>query len=145
MCSTFHVNADRTQLGFVFLATYYGPKLPREGWSVDAYAGKNVEITSGTGAGQVRNVLSNTAEILTVDRAWTTNPDATSVYKVIKVNTLLFDRDGTGNDQILFTFSKFRIHRAVAPTRLDGVTNVDLLWSAKGLARCISRDAVAAY
>ncbi|NOR84698.1 hypothetical protein GQ473_01130 [archaeon] len=116
-----------------------------EGWSVDAYAGKNVEITSGTGAGQVRNVISNTSEILTVNTAWTTNPDATSVYKVVKVCTLLFDRDGTGNDQVLFTFSKFRMHGAVAPTRLDGVTNVDIVWTAKGFAQLVARDAITAY
>lgn len=116
-----------------------------EGWTIDAYAGKNVEITAGTGKGQIRNVISNTAEILTVNTAWTTNPDATSVYKVVKVCTLLFDRDGTGNDQILFTYSKFRVRGGVPPTRLEGVTNVDFVWSAKGFAQLVSRDSIAAY
>ena len=47
-------------------------------WS-NAY---QVRITGGTGAGQVRRIASNTATVLTVTSAWTTNPDATSVYSI---------------------------------------------------------------
>ncbi|MCK5281876.1 MAG: hypothetical protein KAK00_00540 [Nanoarchaeota archaeon] len=61
-------------------------------------------------------------------------------------NTLLFDRDGTGDDQILFTFSGLIIHKGVAPTKLEGgATNVDLIWTAYGFTSVVSRDAVAVY
>jgi len=59
-------------------------------------------------------------------------------------NTFLFDRDGTGDDQLLITFSNFIIHQAVAPTTLDGVTNVDIIWTADS-ATLISRDDITAY
>lgn len=61
-------------------------------------------------------------------------------------NTLLFDRDGTGNDQILFTFTGLIIHKGVAPTKLEGgATNVDLVWTAYGFTSVVSRDAVTTY
>jgi hypothetical protein len=48
--------------------------------TVGGWAGGFVEIVSGTGAGQCRRISSNTATQITVARAWTTNPDNTSVY-----------------------------------------------------------------
>lgn len=50
-------------------------------WTVNTYANYQVRIISGTGAGQIRVITSNTATTLTVP-AWTTNPDATSVYTI---------------------------------------------------------------
>jgi hypothetical protein len=52
----------------------------------DAY---QVRIVSGTGAGQVRSIASNTGTTLTV-ATWTTTPDATSVYSI------------EGNDDFLY-------------------------------------------
>lgn len=115
------------------------------GWTIDAYAGKNVEITAGTGKGQVRYIVSNTADTLTIAPAWTTNPSTDSVFKIVKVNTLLFDRDGTGNDQILFTFYDFYYIGAIPPTNLEGVTSVDLVWAARGFSRIVSRDDISQY
>lgn len=51
-------------------------------WPTNAYANAQVRIVSGTGAGQVRTVASNTATTLTVSAAWTVTPDATSVYSI---------------------------------------------------------------
>jgi hypothetical protein len=45
----------------------------------DAY---QVRITSGTGAGQIRAIASNTGTVITTASAWTVNPDATSVYVI---------------------------------------------------------------
>ncbi|MFQ5926676.1 MAG: putative Ig domain-containing protein [Terriglobia bacterium] len=45
--------------------------------------GRLVEIVAGTGAGQVRRIVSNTATTLTVDAPWDTVPDATSVFRVV--------------------------------------------------------------
>ena len=41
-----------------------------------------VRITAGTGAGQIRGIVSNTATTLTVASNWTVNPDATSQYSI---------------------------------------------------------------
>lgn len=51
-------------------------------WEVNLFARRMVAIVSGTGAGQYRYVVSNTATILTVDAAWTINPDTTSEYEI---------------------------------------------------------------
>jgi len=51
-------------------------------WTADECKGLWVNIVSGTGKGQRRLIASNTQYILTVTTAWTTNPDATSVYAI---------------------------------------------------------------
>jgi hypothetical protein len=51
-------------------------------WTVNQWSNSQVRITAGTGAGQVRTIASNTATVLTVSSAWTTTPDATSVYSI---------------------------------------------------------------
>jgi hypothetical protein len=51
-------------------------------WTVNQWTNSQVRITSGTGAGQVRTIASNTATALTVSAAWTVTPDATSVYSI---------------------------------------------------------------
>ena len=51
-------------------------------WTVNQWTNYQVRITSGTGVGQVRTIASNTATVLTVSTAWTTTPDATSVYAI---------------------------------------------------------------
>ena len=47
--------------------------------------GCKIKITSGTGALQMRRITGyvNSTKVVTVDRAWTTNPDNTSVYSVV--------------------------------------------------------------
>lgn len=51
-------------------------------WTVNQWTNYQVRITGGTGIGQVRTIASNTATVLTVGTAWTTTPDATSVYAI---------------------------------------------------------------
>jgi hypothetical protein len=51
-------------------------------WTVNQWTNYQVRIVSGTGAGQIRTIASNTATVLTTSAAWTTNPDATSVYSI---------------------------------------------------------------
>ena len=50
-------------------------------WTVNQWTNYQVRIVSGTGAGQIRAIASNTANTLTV-ATWTTTPDATSVYTI---------------------------------------------------------------
>lgn len=59
-------------------------------WATNQWANSQVHIVSGTGAGQVRTIASNTGTTLTVSAAWTTTPDATSVYHI------------EGNDDFLY-------------------------------------------
>jgi len=50
-------------------------------WALNQWANSQVRIVSGTGAGQIRIVTSNTATTLTVP-TWTVTPDATSQYVI---------------------------------------------------------------
>lgn len=52
-------------------------------YTTDEHANRALVITAGTGSGQHRVIASNTATALTVSAAWDTNPDATSVYKIV--------------------------------------------------------------
>ena len=49
-------------------------------WATNTWATMQVRITSGTGAGQIRTVASNTATVLTTATAFTVAPDASSSY-----------------------------------------------------------------
>ena len=51
-------------------------------WTTNQWTNYQVRIVSGTGAGQIRNVASNTGTVITTSAAWTTQPDATSVYSI---------------------------------------------------------------
>ena len=59
-------------------------------------------------------------------------------------NTLLIDRDGSGDDQLVVTFTNLVIHKGVAPTSLEGVTNVDLIWTADSIS-AVARDLISTY
>jgi hypothetical protein len=48
----------------------------------DALAGRVVEITGGTGSGQSRTIVANTADTLTLESDWETAPDDTSTYGI---------------------------------------------------------------
>ena len=52
-------------------------------WATNQWANwAQVRIVSGTGAGQIRTIASNTGTVLTTATAWATQPDATSVYSI---------------------------------------------------------------
>jgi len=51
-------------------------------WTENIWANYAVKITSGTGAGQIRQILSNTATDLTLATDWITQPDTTSTYAI---------------------------------------------------------------
>ena len=44
--------------------------------------GKFVRIIEGSGAGEVREITAHTGSELTIDSAWDTTPDSTSLYEV---------------------------------------------------------------
>jgi RHS repeat-associated protein len=49
-------------------------------WMPNQWEGRTVLIVSGTGSGQLRTIVANSAHQLTVSQPWATAPDATSVY-----------------------------------------------------------------
>jgi len=51
-------------------------------WTTNQWANYQVRIVSGTGAGQIRTIASNTATVITTSAAWATQPDNTSVYSI---------------------------------------------------------------
>lgn len=59
-------------------------------WTTNQWSNSQVKIVSGTGAGQIRTIASNTGTTLTVSAAWTVTPDATSIYHI------------EGNDDFLY-------------------------------------------
>lgn len=74
------------------------------GWTVNQYANHDVEILSGTGAGQRRRIASNDATTLTLAGAvagatrtgpWGTTPDATSVFVIKPSSDFVYYQPGT--------------------------------------------------
>lgn len=63
-------------------------------WPTNCWAYSNIVITAGTGAGQTRNIASNTNTVITVTSAWAANPDNTSVYRIEAVETFLSNKAG---------------------------------------------------
>lgn len=59
-------------------------------WTVNQFANFQVRITAGLGAGQVRQIVSNTATAITVSVAWTITPDATSQYAIEGSDDVLY-------------------------------------------------------
>ncbi|MFA5376034.1 MAG: hypothetical protein WC455_09845 [Dehalococcoidia bacterium] len=53
-----------------------------QSWTVNAYAGKILVLTTGTGAGQSRYISSNTATRIVVGQNWVTNPVAGTGYMI---------------------------------------------------------------
>lgn len=51
--------------------------------TVDAHIDRFVLITNGTGKGQARRILSNTATTFTLYQNWETTPDGTSKFRVV--------------------------------------------------------------
>lgn len=51
-------------------------------WVANRYANYAVRILFGTGAGQLRRIISNTTTALTINTGWNILPDSTSVYSI---------------------------------------------------------------
>ncbi|HXG30003.1 MAG TPA: phage tail sheath family protein [Thermodesulfobacteriota bacterium] len=77
----------------------------------DAYNGMRIEITGGTGSGQVRTITDydGATFVATVDSPWTTVPDNTSTYRIIPTLVLAdyqrADTDQPGNRKGLTGFA----------------------------------------
>ena len=69
----------------------------------DTVIGHYIVLTGGTGSGQYREVRNyvNTTKVVTVNSAWTTNPDATSTYLVISLHRKLWPLDKVTDHTVL--------------------------------------------
>lgn len=59
-------------------------------WTTNQWTNSIIIITAGTGAGQEREISSNTNTQITVSTNWTVTPDATSVYKICANDKYLY-------------------------------------------------------
>ncbi len=57
-------------------------------WTTNAYSGQMLHLTGGTGSGQYRKILSNTATALTIEATWATNPSTDTTYEIVNPGTL---------------------------------------------------------
>ena len=51
-------------------------------WGTNMWSNYQIRIKSGTGAGQIRTITSNTGTVITVSTTWAINPDSTSTYAI---------------------------------------------------------------
>lgn len=73
-------------------------------WTVNQFAGMYVYLTAGTGNGQAAGyIVSNTATQLTIKSAWTTAPDATSVYRIVNNAMTVEGTHPTANGHLLMS------------------------------------------
>jgi hypothetical protein len=93
--SHLYLNGDR---GLATSATAASLEDADKAWAADQWAGAWVRIVKGKGAGQARQILSNSAIELVVT-AWDQTPDATSEY-VIYSTDLWHDISPTSGDLI---------------------------------------------
>ncbi len=106
------------------------------GWSVNAYIGFVVKITSGTGSGQTKTILENSATTLNVDGRWDTAPDATSVYAIYPKVPAVICNNGTDatfkvigvTATTLSGLPKFT-SQVVIGSRLWGIVGTKIYWS----------------
>src|SRR5437879_4299574 len=70
-------------------------------WPTNQWAGATVIITGGTGTGQTRTVVSNTAKQLTISGNWTTIPNSTSSYTVRLSGAIIAVDPSSGAQSVL--------------------------------------------
>jgi hypothetical protein len=63
------------------------------GWTVNAYRNKFIEITGGTGSGQIRVIDANTSEVITIVGRWDTVPSTDSTFVVYTIDTVITAAD----------------------------------------------------
>lgn len=80
----FYIDNDDAEIGLATGPGIYNNTLEdtTKLWTTNEWCDKDVTISSGTGSGQVRTIISNTSTSFDVSGDWTKNPDSTSVYHI---------------------------------------------------------------
>jgi len=87
--STYEVVAGKVmEEGAVHSADGTSLSVKDPSFTANEFAGLTVKIVTGPGAGQLRQVSSNTTTKIVVGESWDTNPDNTSTFEVIDFNTI---------------------------------------------------------
>lgn len=83
----------------------------------DSYKGCEVQIIGGTGAGQTRKITDHngTTKTITVESAWSTNPDSTSVFVISQLGKFprVVDRFGNSSGSRYYYVIPEAVKRAV--------------------------------
>jgi len=59
-------------------------------WGTNQWKSCVLEITSGTGAGQSKQIISNTNTVITIVGTWSTQPNGTSGYRIVSPSALIY-------------------------------------------------------
>lgn len=70
-----------------------------QAWTENQWAGHFLLLKTGTGAGQIKKIVSNTATVLRVDDEWDINPDGTTTYAIQDVEEVVILANGTDAPQ----------------------------------------------
>lgn len=100
--SVFRVETRNDQTADVFSNTTIGNSTLT--MTDDEFINFLVEIVGGTGQGQSRAITTNDATTLTVDPPWTTDPDGTSIFRVLLPNGTPSQRAAINADGSLVAF-----------------------------------------
>ena len=115
------------------------------------YQSQTVTITSGTGAGQQRTIsdYNPTTRTLTVSSAWTTVPDATSVYTIGKPQTteegaisVVFSIPG---DTFRVGEKHFRLIDVQTGLVESSVTNGDATFFSQGVVQTVQEQSISVF
>lgn len=73
------------------------------GWTADEFnEDYSVYVVSGTGSGQIRDIIDNDTDTITVGTDWDTNPDSTSTFEIFYAPKQTETVTGSGTD-VIFT------------------------------------------
>jgi len=105
----------------------------------DAYNGMYIEITEGTGKGQVRKITdyAGSSKEATVDSDWGTTPDTTSVYKLCWFEPLTGGSEGTDTKLDLADYTRTDTNEPGKRKGLSGLAEIDeisIVYSPNALA-----------
>ena len=105
----------------------------------DAYYGMCIEITEGTGKGQVRKIkdYEGGSKVATVDSDWGTTPDTTSVYKLCWFEPLTGGSEGTDTKLDLADYTRTDTNEPGKRKGLSGLAEIDeisIVYSPNALA-----------
>jgi hypothetical protein len=80
-----------------------------QSWTLNQFTGGAVQITSGTGSGQIRRIATNSATQLELNWPWGTIPDATSQYAVYNLRSsdskfVNIRQEGSATSNFIFAF-----------------------------------------
>jgi hypothetical protein len=102
-------------------ATFWTLEDEDQHWGVDAFQGQRLDIVYGTGAGQSRRILRNTATALVLETAWDVVPTDTSDYAIRSaLNPIV--RTGTVSAAGIRTLTESSLH--LVPGSQRGLTLV---------------------